>query len=900
MSDNNYKAQLAAEFNEFYHRITSPNVSQIGNYRIVEEIGEGAFGKVYLAVHVLLDIKVVLKCGLIDDPNIVREIYYHRQLKHKNIVNLYEVVKTENHLWIVLEYCEGSELFFYIYEKKRLELRECQHLFFQIVLGLKYVHSLNLSHRDLKLENILLADRKKTLVKLTDFGFVREFNPQNRKLLSTVCGTTVYMAPELLKGMKYSGFNTDIWSLGVILFTMLYGEMPFDEDDDMKTKYKIINEEPVYKPFIPTDVQNLIRRMLSKDPSTRPNLNDILNSSFLVDLYNKHLDKTSRHSYNDAESVLSINQHYHVTNTPFQTKIEKDLLRRLRLLNYNVDELQNNVFHNEMNSLTAFYELLLTKEFSKKKKRYYKEKKRKYEEAKSSLAKSRNKVKSVLSLSDLSGTQPLDKIKSTLSTHRNTSKANLTRLNSDSRKSTDTDHVPNRKMDSQLSRNSFYNNKSALQTDPYFKESPKALKAAGPSINGSMQESPSFSRLVSFYPEEAIRRTSLASSNDSAKKKTNLLQKLKFWKKEKDIQDSMGSLQLNDAANEQSASTTLLNDDDLEPPLELKIGDQMTPKEEVKEEPKPASSPVATISNKNDKVFFDEKTLGGSPMISDNGSRNTRPRPTSMISQISQLSHLSQMSTMISESEIENLDETDTMEDYYEDEDLYESSLNASQDFSKLTIPNPSTTTAQKAAKLKRPGYKRTLSSDMSNQSSPVVSSNKSQKRFSLSQLSSNSSEESSIKSSNNFVIPLPSTPGSSDYTNMIGRPESPDLLKNIKRSKNPALNSANTDSKLLHPQPVALGNSPFARAPSPPVTKKLNKMNQRLMKPMKNVFDHGGSSSNKSFASNGKIKRHNISNPISVTANPPKWAMDWNGINANAAGKSFQPVINEEDEMDE
>ncbi|KGR12202.1 hypothetical protein MG5_01840, partial [Candida albicans P57072] len=240
----NNTAQLAAQFNDFYLEITSPKISQIGNYKIIKEIGEGAFGKAYLATHVLLNINVVLKCGLIDDPNIVREIYYHKQLKHKNIVSLYEVIKTENHLWIALEYCQGGELYYYIYEKKRLELDECRNIFFQIVLGVKYVHSLNLSHRDLKLENILLADQKRTIVKLTDFGFIREFNPQSRKFLSTICGTTVYMAPELLTGQKYSGFAIDIWSMGVILYTMLNGMLPFDDDDEMKIQHKVINTEP--------------------------------------------------------------------------------------------------------------------------------------------------------------------------------------------------------------------------------------------------------------------------------------------------------------------------------------------------------------------------------------------------------------------------------------------------------------------------------------------------------------------------------------------------------------------------------------------------------------------------------------------------------------------------------
>ena len=157
VSDQNTKARLAAQFNQFYLQITSPEVTQIGNYQIIKEIGEGAFGKVYLANHVLLNVQVVLKCGLIDDPNIVREVYYHRQLQHKNIVNFVRSNKSERHLWMALEYCEGSELFYYIYEKRRLEYHETQNLFNQIITGVKYVHSLNLAHRDLKLENILLA-----------------------------------------------------------------------------------------------------------------------------------------------------------------------------------------------------------------------------------------------------------------------------------------------------------------------------------------------------------------------------------------------------------------------------------------------------------------------------------------------------------------------------------------------------------------------------------------------------------------------------------------------------------------------------------------------------------------------------------------------------------------------
>ncbi|EGV65270.1 kinase-like protein, partial [Yamadazyma tenuis ATCC 10573] len=244
INNNNYASQLADDFNRFYIHITDRTLHQVGNYRIAHEIGEGSFGKAYLAHHVLLNTPVVLKSGLIDDPNIVREIYYHKQLKHRNIVRLYEVIKTETHLWLVMEYCQGNELYYLIYENRRLEYKQTQHLFFQIIQATKYVHSLNLAHRDLKLENILLADKKKSIIKLTDFGFVREFSPASRRLLSTMCGTTVYMAPEVLCGQKYNGFSADIWSLGIILYTMLYGQMPFEEDDELRTKYKIIHESP--------------------------------------------------------------------------------------------------------------------------------------------------------------------------------------------------------------------------------------------------------------------------------------------------------------------------------------------------------------------------------------------------------------------------------------------------------------------------------------------------------------------------------------------------------------------------------------------------------------------------------------------------------------------------------
>lgn len=1057
IEDQNYKALLATQFNAFYLDITSPKVSQVGNYRIIQEIGEGSFGKVYLANHILLDINVVLKCGAIDDPNIVREIYYHKQLKHKNIVSLYEVIKTENHLWIVLEYCEGSELFFLIYEKKQIELNECQNLFFQIVMAVKYVHSLNLSHRDLKLENILLADAKKSIVKLTDFGFVREFNPKNRKFLSTVCGTVVYMAPELLKSEKYSGFSVDIWSLGIILFTMLYGEMPFDEDDDLKTKFKILNEEPRYRDIIPQDLQLLIKKMLSKDPNQRPSLNEILNSSFLIKLHNKHLDKSTKKHSLDAESILSINQHYNSSKQPFQSKIEKEILKKLEKLNVNINSLQSNVYANEMNPLTALYELLLTREFSRKKKKYYRDLRNGYEKSK----KRRSRVRSALSLTELATnatSQPLERIISSLSIASKTGgKAKDSRrsleterkiesqlmIGIDDKKRMDSRLSRNsviggiddkRRADSQLSRNSIIgapdiehkrinsllSRNSLIGTSKYERRissgitistpsTPRALISSDQGIGqspigqeGRMDEvnpiefhvaapgqtkqnqfrsnqlEPYFNdtlaleRTVSFFTEEPIRKLSnatttiTASTTDSPKKLRNVKLKnmLQFWKKSKkeDSKDSnsnfSGNSQKDEEVRESKRSTPSprsshkdrsrsFDKDSGYNNRKVSYDTHGNPYDETAYNGKLPELPIVTssnvynpgkseneVANVNDSpVAFvdllpsphsDHLDSPDSPQVTEPlSTRMNRTRPSSMVSQISQISHLSQMSTMMSESELDILDETDTMDEYYDDDDVMStSSANASQDFGRLSIPmaHTSSTVLNPSVKPtpKKPSYRRTLSSDVSIKSTSTTATTNKNKKFSLSQVSSNSSDESSVRSNpnTNYITPTPMKIQNNDLDStlsqvQIARSTSPDLIKNNKRFKNPIfsngiasigenVNSSNTGNSafsgnILNPGPITPSTSiskgafqfadkePFYRSASPPVSKKFSKM--KLIKPVKIVLEKGSHLTNNSSLTT-KLNEEKWNTVNTPNTHPPKSTM-------------YGPVINEEEEDD-
>ncbi|KAK6199324.1 serine/threonine protein kinase [Scheffersomyces amazonensis] len=958
INDQNQTAQLAAQFNEFYLQITSPNISQIGNYRIIEEIGEGAFGKVYLAKHILLNTNVVLKCGLVEDPNIVREIYYHKQLKHKNIVTLYEVIKTENHLWLVLEYCEGSELYYLIYEKKRITIDECRSLFFQIVLALKYVHSLNLTHRDLKLENILFSDKKKTIIKLTDFGFVREFNPSSRKFLSTVCGTTVYMAPELLKNEKYSGFAIDIWSLGVILYTMVYGQMPFDEDDELRTKFKIIHEEPIYHDIIPIHLIQLISKMLNKDPQQRPDLNEILNSEFLIDLNNKYLAKVSKTKVRlETESVISIHQHYNSCKEPFQSKTERDIIKRLQKLNFDIDDLQRGVYMNDMNPLTSFYELLLTQEFSKKKQRYYRERKKRYYDAKRTLKKSGKRVRSALSLVDQatggsSSGQPLERIMSTLSlsSNRNSSKTNIHKLTNEKRKSTDVE----RRVESQSTRNSdslnlnlnvnSNANLNANLMNPSV-TSPASSKTKIATINSNTKkdfyipDSPtdsrttgmgtSLTRVVSFVPDDSVRKPSVTSymtteklnshkSNSSyistsTKKKSknnNFLEKIQFWKKNKNGEDnsSYSGNSLPKSSTDYSNNgnnlekVTPSTSRSLEKPIEKVQKAGLKPAFMFGEEPrKEEITPRDSYEGRYNTPSIEHSST---PPVIDSLPRSTRTRPTSIISQISQMSHISQMSTMMSESELDILDETDTMDEEYDDDDDpdYESSI--SQDFNRSVGLTPSGSVATSNSvnvkpiqKKKRPGYKRALSSDLSIQSTSTTTTlpAKHSKKFSLSQLSSNSSEESSVKS-NSFISPTPNKPTtenpvqtleSSINPTIMARSNSPDLSKNKKRWRNPIFSnnigggssSTNESSLLKGPSTTTV----LLRSQSPPVMKR----------PPRFTFDHNKSNSNSPVP-------QEVSNLHSMDA---KWESPLEIINNSphtlTSNKTPLYGVNEEDEGD-
>ncbi|CDO73303.1 hypothetical protein BN946_scf185008.g65 [Trametes cinnabarina] len=269
----------------------------IGLWKVGRTIGKGSSGRVRLARHTKTGqyaaVKIVSKTALLNSRtslyslgeeaerilhSIEREIVIMKLIDHPNIMRLYDVWETSTELYLILEYVEGGELFDYLCNKGRLVAKEALCYFQQIITAIDYCHRFNIAHRDLKPENLLL-DRDHN-IKVADFGMAVWQGKGN--MLQTACGSPHYAAPEVIMGQAYDGTASDIWSCGVILYALLAGRLPFD-DEDLPT---LLEKVKVGKFTMPSDIdpraQDLIRRMITKDVRKRITIPEILRHPFYV------------------------------------------------------------------------------------------------------------------------------------------------------------------------------------------------------------------------------------------------------------------------------------------------------------------------------------------------------------------------------------------------------------------------------------------------------------------------------------------------------------------------------------------------------------------------------------------------------------------------------------------
>ncbi|KAF7300662.1 Non-specific serine/threonine protein kinase [Mycena chlorophos] len=264
-------------------------VPKFGAYYMLQTLGEGEFGKVKLGIHIKYGEEVAVKLIRREAvekearmAKIAREIEILDLLRHPNIVRLYDVFETDKFFGIILEFASGGELFDHILAHRYLRERDAAKLFAQLISGVWYMHQKNIVHRDLKLENLLL-DRNRNLI-ITDFGFANHFSRDKNELMETMCGSPCYAAPELVNAQgMYVGTAADIWSCGVILYAMLSGYLPFDDDptnpegEDINKLYKYIATTPLTFPEqISDDACSLLSIMLVPNPEKRADLGTIM------------------------------------------------------------------------------------------------------------------------------------------------------------------------------------------------------------------------------------------------------------------------------------------------------------------------------------------------------------------------------------------------------------------------------------------------------------------------------------------------------------------------------------------------------------------------------------------------------------------------------------------------
>jgi len=317
----------------------------IGNYILGKTLGEGTFGKVKLATHILTGEKVAIKIlekdriiDVSDVERVAREIYILKFIRHPNIIQLYEIIETPKQLFLVTEYISGGELFDYIVANSRVEEKEASKFFHQIIAGVEYIHRLKIVHRDLKPENLLLDYNKN--IKIVDFGLSNTYN--ENELLKTACGSPCYAAPEMIGGKKYNGLQVDIWSCGVILFAIVCGYLPFEDPNTAALYKKILSGDYTIPSFVSEDGRDLIKNILTTDPAKRYTIEDI----------RKHPWMNQMEMPKKSEGIIV---GYH------QMPIDLSILNQLEQYGFQYDNAQKCLDGNQHNPVTTTYYLLLRK-----------------------------------------------------------------------------------------------------------------------------------------------------------------------------------------------------------------------------------------------------------------------------------------------------------------------------------------------------------------------------------------------------------------------------------------------------------------------------------------------------------------------------------------------------------
>lgn len=258
----------------------------VGFYKFTNVIGSGAFGSVWECEH--MKTKETFACKIIDLklcmdgdalPHFRNELLIHSKIRHPCITQLRDVILDDNKIYVFLELCQGGALSKIVEAENGLSESKARVYFSQIMSALAYVHDLNVAHRDIKLDNILVTSENHA--KLSDFGLSRQASETSE--MKTTCGTLLYAAPEIIQELPYNGMKVDIWSAGVVLYTMIANHFPWSTPDDLPVEFlmqetarQITSGDFDMPDEVSFELQNLLCNMLEQDPEARPTAAEIL------------------------------------------------------------------------------------------------------------------------------------------------------------------------------------------------------------------------------------------------------------------------------------------------------------------------------------------------------------------------------------------------------------------------------------------------------------------------------------------------------------------------------------------------------------------------------------------------------------------------------------------------
>ena len=251
----------------------------IGPYEIIDFLKEGSSSKIYLAKSQYTKETVAIKAinknkfqkNLDNLLLITKQIESLKILKHRNIITLYEIYESQKYIYLITEYCSGKDLIEKIIRKKRFNEEEALLIFFQLLDAFSYMHKMNICHRNVRTEHILFD--KNNRPKIVGFGY-SSFYQKNKKIEGTF-GSLCYACPEIIDEQPYDPELADVWSLGVVLYVLICGYLPFSDEDDNKNKMLISEGKIEFPKEMSNKLKDLLRHMLDKDPNKRYNFQKV-------------------------------------------------------------------------------------------------------------------------------------------------------------------------------------------------------------------------------------------------------------------------------------------------------------------------------------------------------------------------------------------------------------------------------------------------------------------------------------------------------------------------------------------------------------------------------------------------------------------------------------------------